>query len=335
MAKFRERFLKGEIPFDDIFDLTDEWNMSDDPIPLREYLGLTAHEEDIWVEESDEALEDYMNREKNRRIFFTDLDGTLLRDDKSLSPAMRDLLRQISAAGNPIVISTGRFTKSAIIQFNNLGIDPEGCYLITCNGAQVFDIERRKFIHETSVGRDMVRSLFDEAANYGIHIQTYNMTHVLTEHDTPELQLYCEIQKLPYIVTDDVTSLLEKDPPKLLAIKNDDHECVLGFYEKVRPMFEDKLDFFFSNPYYLEIVAKGTCKGEAIRHLCEHLLIPIERSVAAGDAENDISMIKAAGTGIAMANGEEAVKAAADRITKTDNNHDGLLPILKEIFLDS
>lgn len=334
MGKFRERFLKGEIPFDDIFDLTDEWNMSDDPAPLREYLGLTAHEEDIWVEESDEALEDFMNREKNRKIFFTDLDGTLLRDDKSLSPAMRSLLRKISAAGHPIVISTGRFTASALVQFNNLGIDPEGCYLVTCNGAQIFDIENKKFIHETSIDRDTVRALFDAAERCDMHIQTYNADHVLTEHDTPELKLYCEIQKLPYIVADDVTAILEKDPPKLLAIKNDDHECVLRFYEHIRPLFEDKLDFFFSNPYYLEIVAKGTCKGEAIRRLCEHLVIPLERSVAAGDAENDISMIRAAGTGIAMANAEDSVKEAADLVTEKDNNHDGLLPILKNLFLD-
>ena len=48
--------MAGDAEFDEIFDLTDEWNMSDDTITLREYLGLTVEEEDIWVTESDEAL---------------------------------------------------------------------------------------------------------------------------------------------------------------------------------------------------------------------------------------------------------------------------------------
>ncbi|MCD8346725.1 MAG: hypothetical protein LUD16_02010 [Lachnospiraceae bacterium] len=62
--KFRERFMKGEAAFEDIFDLTDEWNFSDEECTLREYLGLTAEEEDVWISESDEALEELLNRER-------------------------------------------------------------------------------------------------------------------------------------------------------------------------------------------------------------------------------------------------------------------------------
>ncbi|MCC8101108.1 MAG: hypothetical protein LIP11_02225 [Clostridiales bacterium] len=62
--KFRERFMKGETEFDEIFDLTDEWNFSDEECTLREYLGLTAEEEDVWISESDEALEKLLNRER-------------------------------------------------------------------------------------------------------------------------------------------------------------------------------------------------------------------------------------------------------------------------------
>lgn len=52
--------------FDEIFDLTDKWNFSDETCTLREYLGLTAEEEDIWISESDEALEELMNQERDR-----------------------------------------------------------------------------------------------------------------------------------------------------------------------------------------------------------------------------------------------------------------------------
>ena len=331
---FRERFLMGEAPFDEIFDLTDEWGFSDVTTPLREYLGLTVREEEIWVDESDEALEDYMNRERSRKVLFTDLDGTLLHDDKSLSEPMREALRAVSAAGHPIVIATGRFTPSALRQFEKLKIDSEACYLITCNGAEIYDISAGEVIARTCIDKDLVRLCFDEAKAYGIHIQAYGKTNVISEADTPELREYCSLQQIPFTVTEDVLSCLDEDSPKLLASKNDDPDCVRGFYEVLKEKAGDRLDFFFSNPLYLEIVAPGTNKGNAIAPLCEHLCIPGERSVAAGDAENDISMIRAAGTGIAMANATPAVKEEADLITEKDNNHDGLLPLLKNIFLD-
>ena len=335
MAKtFRERFLMGEAPFDEIFDLTDEWGFSDVTVPLRDYLGLTGREEAIWVDESDEALEEFMNRERDRRIFFTDLDGTLLHDDKTLSEPMREMLRAVSAAGHPIVIATGRFTPSALQQFNKLKIDSEGCYLITCNGAELYDISAGRVISRTALSRDLVRLCFDEAKAYGIHIQAYGKDKVISEQDTPELREYCSLQQIPFIVTDDVLSCLDQDTPKILASKNNDPACVRGFYEVLKEKAGDRLDFFFSNPLYLEIVSPGTNKGNAVAPLCEHLCIPIRRCVAAGDAENDISMIRVCGTGIAMANATPAVKEAADLVTEKDNNHDGLLPCLKEIFLD-
>lgn len=61
---FRERFMNHEIEFDEIFDLTDKWNFSDETCTLREFLGLNAEEEDIWISESDEALEAFMEQER-------------------------------------------------------------------------------------------------------------------------------------------------------------------------------------------------------------------------------------------------------------------------------
>jgi hypothetical protein len=69
---FRERFMKHETDFDEIFSLTDEWNFSDDPRTLREFLGLTEDEEDIWISQSDEALEDFM---MNERQALADMEG--------------------------------------------------------------------------------------------------------------------------------------------------------------------------------------------------------------------------------------------------------------------
>ena len=61
---FREHFMNYEAEFDEIFDLTDKWNFSDETCTLREFLGLNAEEEDIWISESDDALEQFMEQER-------------------------------------------------------------------------------------------------------------------------------------------------------------------------------------------------------------------------------------------------------------------------------
>ena len=93
--------------------------------------------------------------------------------------------------------------------------------------------------------------------------------------------------------------------------------------------FGDRLKLMYSNPYYLELIPKQSGKGEAMIRLCEHLGIPVRNSIAAGDGDNDISMIQAAGLGIAMINAPDSVKSAADVITEYDNDHDGLAEYLK------
>ena len=61
---FKERYLAGEIPFEEIEDYIEQWNFSDDLRTLREFLGLNAEEEDVWIEESDEALKEMLEQQK-------------------------------------------------------------------------------------------------------------------------------------------------------------------------------------------------------------------------------------------------------------------------------
>ena len=83
-------------------------------------------------------------------------------------------------------------------------------------------------------------------------------------------------------------------------------------------------------PRYIELFPASSGKGIGLQWLCNYLHIPVSRSLAAGDELNDISMLEAAGVGIAMENAREAVKKTADIITQEDNDHDGLVPILEQ-----
>ena len=112
---------------------------------------------------------------------------------------------------------------------------------------------------------------------------------------------------------------------KIICIELYDHDKQERFRTAVQERFGDIIDTMYSSPVYLELIPKGYGKGTAVKELSKLLDVPIERTIAAGDAENDNSMLIAAGLGIAMCNGSESTKASADVITTLDNNHDGLV----------
>lgn len=62
---FKERYLAGEIEFEEIDLYTEQWNFGDEPCSLREYLGLTPEEEDLWISDSDEALEECLKQQRD------------------------------------------------------------------------------------------------------------------------------------------------------------------------------------------------------------------------------------------------------------------------------
>ena len=97
--------------------------------------------------------------------------------------------------------------------------------------------------------------------------------------------------------------------------------------------YPQQLDAFFSCEQYLEIIPRGLSKGNVLVQLAQRLGIPIENTVAAGDAANDLSMLRAAGIGVAMCNGTDEAKAAADAVTCRDNNHDGIAEIIEKYLV--
>ena len=107
-----------------------------------------------------------------------------------------------------------------------------------------------------------------------------------------------------------------------------DHSKLEKLKIEIEKKYGNKLTVLFSNNNYLEIFNINSGKGNAVIKLCNILNIPVKNSLAAGDQENDISMIKAAGIGIAMINGVDEVKKVANVITKKDNDNDGLVEFI-------
>lgn len=274
--------------------------------------------------------------ETKTKALFLDLDGTLLNDQKEITPGNRSAIEKALAAGHRVVITTGRLLVSAIEQARRLDLTGLGCYLITFNGGIIYDLGAKKVIFEKNVPLELVQAVFEEANRRGLHIQTYDERQVLVEPrcDDEAVRRYCSIILMTYSVVPSVAALT-REPAKLLLIDFQNKAPLEDFQAWVLERYGDKLDSFFSCEQYLEVIPRGMSKGNALLQLAGLLGIPQKNTVAAGDAANDLSMIEAAGVGVAMCNGTEEVKAAADTITTRDNNHDGIAEVIEKYLFDS
>ena len=270
------------------------------------------------------------------KALFLDLDGTLLNNRKEITPGNRQAVQAALEAGHRIEITTGRPLVSAIEQARVLDLVAPGCYLIAYNGGVIYDLGAARIISKQTIPLDIVHHVFAEANRRGLHVQTYDDTHVVVEPrcDDVELANYCRRIHMNYIVLPDIT-FLKQEPVKVLLIHEDSQEPLLSFHNWLQTTCGNQLDSFFSCDQFLEIVTNGMNKGQALLDLAKQLNIPQSSTVAVGDAANDLSMIRAAQVGVAMCNGTEEVRLAADVVTTRDNEHDGVAEVIETYLLST
>lgn len=270
-----------------------------------------------------------------KKILFTDLDGTLLNDDKQVSEGNRAAIQRLLDAGHYFVVATGRPTKSAFKVAKKLGLTMPGCYMIAYNGGVIFDCSTEEILMEKTLPMEYVRYLFQEAEKYGLYIQTYGVDDkIYGTSEGEELQFYIGGNRgaLDYEISRNAYDQLDRVPNKALLIDLN-HTGIIKFWKEHREWEQGRCDSTFSCPEYLEYLPQGASKGNAVLTLCEMLGIDIQNAYAAGDERNDISMIEAAGVGIAMKNAVDVAKAAADYVTENDNNHDAIAEVIDKLIL--
>lgn len=271
-----------------------------------------------------------------KRMLFMDLDGTLLNDQKEITPGNRAALEAALERGHGVIITTGRPLKSAMAQARKLQLDKPGCYLIAYNGAMIYDWADNRQLFARTLDIPTVLDIFDYVNQQGFHLQTYDTWDVLVEPrcDDAIVRQYCDLIRMDFKVIRDVHTDLREEPVKILIIEQQDLPGIQRLQQQIGQHFGHKVDTFFSNPTYMEVVPAGMNKGEAVRMLCQMLHVPIENAVAVGDAANDLSMIRMAGIGIAMANGTDEVKKVANYVTTCDNNNDGIAEVVERFFAE-
>lgn len=270
------------------------------------------------------------------KLLFTDLDDTLLNNQSQVSPETRAFLDEFLAAGNRLVLSSGRPLMSVMEVKELTGLTQPGIFLSASNGTRVYDCDRQCTIRKIGLPLSYVSYLQEQAEALSLHIQTYRDSDaddaVVSPADDEEIRYYRKKIHLPLVVSQNLCDALTEEPCKMLAISLHNRNKLETFRQNIAEWAEGKIRSIYSSDIYLELFDWNAGKGSSLLFLCDYLGIPVSDTYAAGDADNDISMLDAAGCGIAMKNATDRVKAHADVVTELDNDHNGLADMMYRLL---
>jgi Cof subfamily protein (haloacid dehalogenase superfamily) len=277
------------------------------------------------------------------KIIALDLDGTLLDSQKRLSEANRAALEEAAAKGVHIVPTTGRFFGMMPQAVRDL---PFVRYAITINGAQVYDRETDTAIVREEIPLDMALDIIRLLDGYDVIYDCYRsnwgwMTESLQAKaedyatDAHYLKMVREFRNpVPELKEYLKSTAAEGDVQKvmLFARNTPGSELVTkAITDAVAERFPS-IKTTSSTWNNLELNIATAHKGNSLKRFAEHLGYTLENCMALGDGTNDLSMIQAAGLGVAMSNAHPLVLAAADHVTAS-NDEDGVAKAIRDFVL--
>lgn len=265
------------------------------------------------------------------KLIALDLDGTLFNSQSQISAHNIDTIKKANEAGATVIISTGRpYSGLPFEQLKGSGIR----YAITTNGSAIYEIESGKCLFEEAMDEDIILPILDFLLTKDIHMDAF----IGGKGYTP-VQCVAAGQKLanpPALKHYILNTRVRVDNLPLFIHENQlkVQKMTLNFYPE-GDVFKDREEvrkYLESNPAItmvsggynnLEFTRADVNKGIGLQKMAQLLDIPVAQTMAVGDTENDLAIIRAAGVGVAMGNATAAVKSAADYIT-TSNDEDGV-----------
>lgn len=254
----------------------------------------------------------------NKSMVFFDIDGTLLDREKQLPESAKQAIRKLQQSGIPVAIATGRSPFMFADLRKELGIDT----YVSINGQFVVHAGRPVYTNPLDLTKfdDLVQHTVKEG-----HPLVYMANDTMKANKAQHPHVEAGVTSLKFSYPEVVPDYYRHQPI---------YQALLFCDQASEHRYTEQYDFTFIRWHELamDVIPSGGSKAIGIRKLCEAMDIPMEQVVAFGDALNDIAMLKAVGTAVAMGNAVDEVKAVADIVT-TDVSEDGIVNGLKQAGL--
>jgi Cof subfamily protein (haloacid dehalogenase superfamily) len=262
------------------------------------------------------------------RLIALDLDGTLIGEDLVLRPRVIQTVTRAQAAGAQVTIVTGRMFAAARSFAQKLSIaGPIVCY----QGAAIFDVATGVTLRQTPVRGDVTREVLQWANQHGVHAQCYADDKLYVEQINRFSKRYTDLARVdPVLVPSLRTTFAERPTIKIVLV--DDPERSEQHLVALRSLLGDRAYLTRSHVDFVEVVDPGVNKGEALAFVAERCGVPLEETLAVGDAWNDVPLLDAAGFGVAMGSAPPELRAHADAVV-ADVANDGVAEAIETFVL--
>ena len=261
------------------------------------------------------------------RLLAADIDGTLITSKQKLTEATLGAVAELRKQGKFFTLSTGR-PIMGVKKYVHL-VSP-GVPLISYNGAMIIRPDNGEIVYERELSAASAREIIRRGCEHGSVVIVWAKNRLFTSVINEHVENYSRITGEAINLIDDPEAVISLGVTKCIWL--DSAENISRYRAELMEKPVEEADHCTSTPNLLEFMSEGVSKGEGLKKICEYCGVDISEAIAAGDELNDISMIKAAGLGVAMGNAHEEVKAAAKHITLT-NDEDGLAAVIREFML--
>ncbi len=269
---------------------------------------------------------------RNIKVIIMDVDGTLTNNKKIINKKTKDVLIEAQKNGVILILASGRPTSGLMDFAMELKMDKNHGLLISFNGSKVVDCQTKKVLFNETMSVKQGQSVLEHMKKFKVKpmIDKDDYMYVndvfsneINYNGKPFniIQYESRGSKFKLCEKDDLAAFADYPLNKILTAG--DPEYLQAHYKEMMEPFKDNLSCMFTAPFYFEFTAKGIDKAKAL----DTVLIPMgykkEEMIAFGDGQNDTSMVKYAGIGVAMKNAVDELKAVANEITLS-NEEDGI-----------
>ncbi|MBA3280876.1 MAG: HAD family hydrolase [Acidimicrobiia bacterium] len=266
------------------------------------------------------------------RAIATDLDGTLLRSDGSVSARTYEAVHAAEDAGLLVVIATGRPPRWIPPIVEALG---DRGLVVCANGATVYDPARHELVSRTELSAEVAEALIDDLqealpeAVLGLEQGFDFAADEAIERSNIEL---IDSWKLGGLQIGPIRSFLDRPVTKLIV--RVPHPAPAGTASRVQAVVGERaLVTHSTNESFLELSDPSVHKASTVERLLEESGIAPGEVVAFGDMPNDLELIRWAGHGVAVGNAHQLLKDAADEVTES-NDDDGVALVIERILTE-
>jgi Cof subfamily protein (haloacid dehalogenase superfamily) len=262
-----------------------------------------------------------------RHLIALDLDGTLLKDDKTISVKTKEVIRKAREQGHVVMIATGRPFRSSEMYYRELELDTP---IVNFNGAYThhpLDNSWGTFHYPLDI--NVAKEIVNTCRSYLLHNIVAEVMDDVYFHYHDEKLLDIFSLGNPKITTGDLANYLNDSPTSLLIHTEEVHlQQIRRHLSEVHAEVVEHRSW--AAPWHVvEIIKSGLNKAVGLKKASDYYHIPAKRIIAFGDEDNDLEMLEFAGRGVAMGNGIDQVKSIANDITSS-NEEDGVANYLSD-----